>query len=98
MSGKFKYMFFLFFFLRSCQAAELGTGLGQLIEELLTGVEGGTGGTCGQAACIDIALPVGTDDDTAVAIHHATGQDGVGSSWVDLGEQQSRAPSADGVT
>ena len=45
-----------------------------LFQEALAGVQTGIGGRGSQATSIDVALPVGSDNDAALTIHIATSQ------------------------
>ena len=76
---------------------EFQAGAAHLLEETVSGVHTGIGGSGGQTAGIHVTLPVGTDDDAALTVHHTTGQNGVGTLGIDLRQQQGRSPAEDGV-
>ena len=59
-----------------------------LFQKRLAGVHLGIGNRRGQASGIHIALPMGTHDDTALAVHIAAGHDGIGTVGIDFRKQQ----------
>ena len=72
-------------------------GAAHLLQEPLAGVQSCKEGCRCQPSGIHVALPVGTYDHSALAVHHAPGQDGVGTFGVDFRQQQGRCPTEDGV-
>ena len=80
--------FFTFFIVLgqlTCLLEELVSCLGHLLTEFRTGMQDGIADAGGNTAGIHVALPVGTRNHTALAIHPTTGKDSVGSGRIDFG-------------
>ena len=78
----------------SCLHSIFFLGLLHLCTEGGAALQGAEADTGGRTAGIDVALPVGTHDDTAVAIVPAALEDLVGTLWSYLCKQQGNAPAA----
>ena len=79
------------------QAGELVLSALEVEEEERVRVEVSDGGGGSEATGVDITLPVSADDDAALAVGVATGENLSGVVWVDLGEEEGAAPASDSV-
>lgn len=95
--GDFYRSFFWGCLVFGLKCLELFAGVVHEGLEARVGMETGHGGTGGEAAGVDIALPVEAGDDAALAVAVADGEDGIGAVGAELGEEQGGAPSEDGV-
>lgn len=57
------------------------------VAEVLVGVQACHSGAGGEAAGVDVALPVESGNDAALAVHVSAGEDGVGMFGSQLGEE-----------